>query len=620
MRSITFFLILSISLVAFGETFNYGDGITVTVTPSNYKLVLSQKSRNGGTAQGSFSGPMKDGKRNGTWSANITYQNYIPDNEGYTKTGTITMLRNYRVGVLHGSYVYNQKLSFRDCVHTSSGWVLSAKATTDNLSVKGAFDDGLLDGDWVCKGDEMLLPSYTARFKKGVPEYEKNKINGKVDETIYTDSLITKDLTIFSNGTIEGWQVSLDAVMNTMKGEKVENKYGLTKNDDNPLYGFQYEFNLSEFIVPRRMAEWLLYMPSNSSAETAKKVFYKFDNNHFENISYIGDDDFRARMENETKRKKESARKDSLQKINDTFVAELKDAKREILNSIKMSDEVEYFFKRTKINLIAPKLKESWDNYLLKRSDIQDFIAANGSVGLTDHVKYNVIRLSDEFWFDPSTIERANMIFKLAEEEAQKWGVEDKNLIRKKVLTYCPNLPFADVTFKITADRTGKSHELSITCPSIDNSNGYSNYDLEMKGKRKWYEWLWDNYKKQYNYKVELSEITEEDLFLWAVADNMKFESHGNYKMIDGKVKKTDILLATVNQIRYMIPPSIDWNDITIDRITYEHIQQSGGVSYDKKLTKTVNVGEVYEKAKMREDWIKLKDSFGKIVEKSKKK
>lgn len=611
------------AMVAYGETFKRGDGITVTVTPTHYKLALSQKSRNGGTAQGSFSGPMKNGKRNGTWTANITFNKFIPDDSKSAKTGTITMVRNYRDGVLHGSYNYSQKLTFRDVVYISSGWKYSDKTTSDNISVKGAFDAGRFDGEWQCDGDDLLLPSITSRYKKGVLEYDRFKDYGLVDETIYRDSIDIRSVTTYSNGIVEGWELSPDADLNSMKGDRIEGRVGLTKEDDNPLYGFQYKESFSKYVVPERMAEWLLYMPTGASDETASYIYYNLDCKDQDLINYFGSEEYIRERKKNFIEKIEKERRNSLEKIYNGYIKELETARDSIKNIFERK-EVEVYWKNKDVNLNAPEIKEAWSGYLSKRQDIREFIDAHKSDEDLNSKLENVIRhITAEFDFNQCKYDAVNDKLKSAELEALKWGAKSKEQIRKKALLCYPASPVKEITYIITSDRSNGDGKGSFDIESETikelESSCVSVYDVEEhKKKIEWYTWLMDQYS--YIPISDISEITDDDFFLWAVADNMKFDNNGNFKLIDKKIKRPERVLQAVNAIRQKIPPFIPFDNITVARITYGLVKESGGVTYYKKMTKIVNAGAVYEKAKNSEEWLKLKESFAKAVEKASKK
>lgn len=623
MRTIFFIIFLAASVTLYGETFKLGDGMTATVTPTHYKLSWSQTSRNGGTVRGTFSGPMKNGKRTGTWTASITFNKYLPDGAGAVRTGTISMTRNYLDGLLHGAYIYNQKLNFRDIVHTSSGWKYSAEAKPENMSVKGTFDKGRFDGAWQCNGDELLLSTYTAQFNKGVPEYIKEKDSGRMTEIFYTDSLTTRYVTTSSNGSVEGWRSKPGTDLMTVRRYKDEPQHGLSKSDDNPLYGFQYDCTWCEYVVPRRIAKWLLYNPSGASVEKADIIRYNRYNGEYDDMEFFGSDDYVNRMNELAADEKEEARKRSLQQHNDTYTEQLKAAADSIRKSFDPQiDNIilpQYSFSRPK-NQRTPQLSKSWQDYIAKRSDITDFIAANrDSRDITDNVADKLEMLTELFEYTDEELKEMKFMEELTAAaiiEGKKWGVTDEKTIRDRILSICTKasgngikissigeIMITNLEYTITADRTEKNRDFDISL----NKDGLIS-------------WFADEYHKNYMPKSDISEITDEDFFLWAVADNMKFDNYGNYQIIDGKVKKPEAVLDAVNTIRRNIPVGFDWGNITVERIAYGRVEQSGGVSYDMKMTKKVNVAEVYAKAKDSKDWLKLKESFAKIVEKSRKK
>lgn len=598
MRTIFFCFFLAVAAALYGETFNLGDGMTAIVTPNHYKLTWSQTSRNGGTVRGSMSGELKNGKRNGTWTANITYNKFLPDGAKSVRTGTISMARSYQNGVLHGSYTYDQKLDFREIIYTRDGWRYSTQVSPDNMSVKGAFDNGLFDGAWECRGDEKLLPSFSARFNKGVPEYIKEKEGGRIVETTFTDSIPTRYVTTSSNGSIEGWESRPGTDFNSIRRYKAEPSHG-TGDDVNVSCSW------CEYVVPRHIFDWLLLRPSGASRETADMIHYNRYNGEYDDMNFFGNEDYVSRMENLAHKQKQENQIKLLQDINDRYVAELQAARDSIRSSHTLTQEEEHFFRDTNINIHAPELKSAWQAYLQQRKDIFDFMSENEyNTYLRGEVKYKIHDISEEFNYDEERIRQAEFLLSVAEVEGAKWGVTDKSIIRNMALRCNPFSRRTKAEFIITSDRSEKSRDLKINSRNADN----------------FIEWLMTQYKTSYTPKIDISEITDEDFFLWAVADNMKFDNYGNYKIIDGKVKKPEAVLDAVNTIRRNIPVGFDWGDITVERIAYGSVEQSGGVSYNMKMTRTVKVAEVYAKAKDSKDWLKLKESFAKIVEKSRKK
>ena len=100
------------SLAISAQTIDHGDGVVSVQNGNSYKLTRNQKSKNGGSVTMTFSGMLKNGKRNGVWKLTATYNNYGGGN-GYFFTGTSTMTRTYSEGVLNGTYTLNQNIKQR---------------------------------------------------------------------------------------------------------------------------------------------------------------------------------------------------------------------------------------------------------------------------------------------------------------------------------------------------------------------------------------------------------------------------------------------------------------------------------------------------------------------------
>lgn len=131
------------------QTFDLGEGRKATLDQAgNYRLTWNQKSQNGGTVSGTFSGKLKDGKRNGIWKGSFKYQ-LFSNNDSQFKSGAINFTRTYTDGVPNGAYSYSSslKVCFGSYNYISKQWKYSPSESF-NEQITGSFINGHADGNW----------------------------------------------------------------------------------------------------------------------------------------------------------------------------------------------------------------------------------------------------------------------------------------------------------------------------------------------------------------------------------------------------------------------------------------------------------------------------------------
>lgn len=208
------------------QTFDLGEGRKATLDQAgNYKVTWNQKTDNGGTVVGTFTGVIKDGKRNGTWVGRITYTNFYMTN-GNAKSGTETITRGYTDGKVNGAYTYNNNTNTKTCsynyqtkswrygqpqsfIESVSGnfkdgqphgkFIVSRNKPFEKITM--SFDSGKPSGDWVWqntanttfgfKGDYLVRNSYTEHGGyKEVLSYKENEV---------MESLPNQDVALLTN-------------------------------------------------------------------------------------------------------------------------------------------------------------------------------------------------------------------------------------------------------------------------------------------------------------------------------------------------------------------------------------------------------------------------------------
>ena len=160
-------LLLLLATTISAQTFDLGEGRKATLDQAgNYRLTWNQKSQNGGSVSGTFSGKLKDGKRDGVWKGSFTYQ-LFSSNEGLFKSGTINFTRTYTNGVPNGAYSYNStlKVCSGSYNYLSKQWKYGPfESFTEKIT--GSFKNGHADGQWFAS-QQQPYEKITMQFDNG---------------------------------------------------------------------------------------------------------------------------------------------------------------------------------------------------------------------------------------------------------------------------------------------------------------------------------------------------------------------------------------------------------------------------------------------------------------------
>ncbi len=275
-----FKLILLITLINFALNILAASPITENQTPTSYVMKWNETGRNGGTVNGVFSGPMKDGKRNGRWTADIKFHLFGDEN---FRSGTITMVRNYTNGIPDGPFSFNYDLNWRDGTYNpyQGKWVYGAPSGNKE-SVSGAFKMGRPDGVWSMKSDRKLGYECNMTFKNGIPVGKRvywDGINGNVSETYDNDGLL---IGYVENG--EGWKYK-DGIEIPMEIKK--------KGTRRPFFLLDGEDDNGYFAHAGELYSWLKSYPYGSSDETIEFDMYKVnDNDDLDFLEFVGSPEY----------------------------------------------------------------------------------------------------------------------------------------------------------------------------------------------------------------------------------------------------------------------------------------------------------------------------------------
>lgn len=139
----------------------------VTQTGNNYKATFNHKSDNGGTASETWTGKLINGKREGMWKFTGSYNKYMVSSNSFY-TGTATVVRTYKNGILHGTYTVNynmQVIGGRYNMFTGT-WIYQIPNTIKE-TVSGSFVEGKANGTWKIASTKSRETVYIS-FKDGL--------------------------------------------------------------------------------------------------------------------------------------------------------------------------------------------------------------------------------------------------------------------------------------------------------------------------------------------------------------------------------------------------------------------------------------------------------------------
>ena len=266
-----FLLLLATSISA--QTFDLGQGRKATLDQvGNYRLTWNQKSQNGGSVSGTFSGRLKDGKRDGIWKGSFTYQLFSSNEETFS-SGTINFTRTYSNGVPNGAYSYNStlKVCSGSYNYLSKQWKYGPFESYAE-QITGSFKNGYADGKWYAYQQQP--------YEKITMQFDNGKAVGTWTITEKTSQTLG-----FRNGYLvqqkemlpEGWGTELFYTPDE-KIEELPNQKTV-KVSDFLAYG-DYYMKGADF------DRWWRLYPENSSNEdyTAYYILADYENH----LKYIG--------------------------------------------------------------------------------------------------------------------------------------------------------------------------------------------------------------------------------------------------------------------------------------------------------------------------------------------
>ena len=249
-------------------TYIYGNAITEKQTADSYSMIWKEISENGGTVYGTWGGPMKDGKRDGVWKADVKF-NLFGDAPTF-RTGTMTMTRSYKNGIPDGAYKYTYNINYRDGHYNrlQNKWIYETPTNYEE-STTGSFKKGKPNGQWNLFSNRGGYYKATVNFAAGVP----------VGEYISTEDIIgDKKWEFDQNGFLK--KIYIDITNNngieypdlSELPEDMINTLGASNFFSHPVYN---EVN-SYFAKGGDFAQWLLIYPWYASEDeplvTAKRI------------------------------------------------------------------------------------------------------------------------------------------------------------------------------------------------------------------------------------------------------------------------------------------------------------------------------------------------------------
>lgn len=244
------------------QTINHGNGIVSIQNGNSYKLTRNQKSENGGTVTMTFSGNLKDGKKDGVWKLTSNYNNYGGGN-GYFFTGTSTMTRTYKDGILNGDYKLTQNVKYRTGSYNMVRGVWKYGPYEDGTEqVSGSFLDGKPTGKWNIKAPLLIC---SIQFKNGIPDGDVSVSDPAMGGGVHMS---------FRDGYLVKWEPwNNKRVREGLKWSEDENLENLPSQEEGDLF---YEISfLSYFMGGSDLEKWVKNYPMDSSNEKFN-IRYKY--------------------------------------------------------------------------------------------------------------------------------------------------------------------------------------------------------------------------------------------------------------------------------------------------------------------------------------------------------
>ncbi len=574
--------------------------ITENQTSTSYVMKWSETGKNGGTVNGVFSGPMKDGKRNGRWTANIKFNLFGDEN---FRSGTITMIRNYTNGIPDGPFSYNYDLNWRDGAYNAyqGKWVYGAPSGNKE-SVSGAFKMGRPDGEWSIKSDRKLGYECNMTFKNGIPVGKRaywDGINGNVTEKYDDDGLLTG---CFENG--EGWQYK-DGIEIPMEIKR----YGARR----PFFLLEGEDDNAYFAHAGELYTWLKIYPYGASDETISFDMYSVaDNEDLDFLEFVGSPEYVEKsmaalaLRKESKILKETC--DELNHINAVYSQKIDEYKREApeyrnkdFSSLYMSkcsrhllDSLSPMLNRIENMPLIKEVMAGKDGNLVEiiRKHLNNFRELNQVHSIENIEKKearvatflrNGRRVCEEMKFDPSMvtdeeIEKyydgrkivlTSMSFHLENSQTNSYAQKDElkrsinlkllMLDREKNEAYEPDQKLIEKLNEEVSALEGEYADITAmeNCyVKSDNVNGWVKY-VNRKGAPQ---------------IASPADITFRDFVLYVAPRSLE-------KPKKDKWPSEDTIIDAMNAVRRIIPQCISFANITNNAILYN----SAGFAYDKR-------------------------------------
>ncbi len=253
-RVLIFFVLWLSTLAVSAQTIHHGQGVVSVQNGDRYKLTRNLKSDNGGSVSMTFTGLLKNGKRDGVWKLTSTYNNYGGGN-GYYFTGTATMTRTYSEGILNGPYTLSQKIKQRTGAYNpfKGGWVYGP-VEDGSEHVSGSFKNGKPTGKWVVNGP---LLKCTFELSNGTPIGEVN-----VTKTAMGGGIKAR----FRDGYLVFWKpLTNEAYVEGLSWDESEDLKSLPdQNNCNLLEDFTF---LEDYMRGSDFQKWIYGYPKGSSEE-----------------------------------------------------------------------------------------------------------------------------------------------------------------------------------------------------------------------------------------------------------------------------------------------------------------------------------------------------------------
>lgn len=531
----------------------YAGPITEKQTATSYKMVWIETSKNGGTVNGSWGGPMKDSRRDGLWKADVKF-NLFGDGPNY-RTGSITMTRSYKKGIPDGPYKYNYNVNYREGYYNSRAgkWVYT-EPEGDTESVSGSFVNGRPDGHWTIKSTMRGGFESELNFNQGKPvgEIESNEYFwGMRKDGFDNDGFLIMHEEIGNHG-INGWKyTNPEEVPLDIKTVIPASRFFTSDGVDDNYYAKGCE-----------MFKWIQIYPYMASEDTpimeGTYVYHKYPDER-EDIElkefYGGDPDW-IQLNN----KKKNAIKINL----------LQDRDREIGSKLESTLE---------------KMRQDFDEI-----EFKDYVKRSGSKIYEVKFMKKVIDENPEIlevYNDPSYLSLTNPQIKPfiemvsdenIEKERQKRNVfleQGKNSAKRLIGNRADSIPNAiidslysnennEVNYNFLLDRNSKKINIKGE-KNLVYGSGYKKLD-------DWGSWLLDYYKDNCQLLQNTEEISEDDLLIFfalyeLIEEHDGFHMTTKYKQAKNKVKKATDLLNGINYIRKNIPNTFNLKNIQVSLV-----------------------------------------------------